>query len=139
MEDQCVTYDIAELLHETDFNLPCYAFYNDNSIDNQKAKCAKKFVSMVGWSDGRENTNNLSSHDFIFVAPLWQQVIDWLITKNILVHPIYTKTNSTISIQAWSVRNKVGDLRWSEKHYSTREIAIMFALQLISTKTIKDI
>ena len=78
MKNQCVTYEIAELLNQLGFDLPCYGFYHDNSEDNQKAGCAKKFVSMVGWVVGRETTNDLSSHDFIYVAPLWQQVIDWL-------------------------------------------------------------
>ena len=59
MKDQFVTYEIAESLHNIGFDLPCLAFYHDNSIDNQNVGCEKVFVSMVGWSVGRENTNDL--------------------------------------------------------------------------------
>lgn len=82
MQREFVTYEIAEGLSELGFNEPCLGFYYDGSEDNGKANCAYEFISLAGWSQGRHNTKDLSSHDFLIVAPLWQQAIDWLWRKH---------------------------------------------------------
>ena len=82
MQKQFVTYEIAKKLKELGFDEPCFGFYNEICEDNDKANCSGKFQNMCGWVLGRENTNDLSSHDFLIVAPLWQQAIDWLREKH---------------------------------------------------------
>ena len=78
MQKEFVTYEIADGLSDLGFKQACHGFYHDGSEDNGRANCAYEFVSLAGWSEGRSDTKDLSSHDFIIVAPLWQQAIDWL-------------------------------------------------------------
>ncbi len=130
MKDLFVPYKIACKLRELGFNEPCFGFYHEKCYENKKANCSGKFQNMCGWVLGRENTDDLSSHDFLIVAPLYQQVIDWLEKKHrlwIYVVPygdgkswsfsgvnniddknMYTRTD-------WEVREKYRDVKFSSR------------------------
>lgn len=77
MKEQFIPYQEALELKELGFNQPCFGFYNEICEDNDKAGCSGKFTNMCGWTIGRENTDDLSSRDFIVIAPLYQQAFDW--------------------------------------------------------------
>lgn len=76
MEKQFVTYEIAKDLKELGFDEECFALY-DAYQDNR----------LVYLQNGGRNTlNNIKTNesmDFSCLAPLWQQAIDWLETKDI--------------------------------------------------------
>ena len=67
MEEQFVTYEIALKLKELGFNEKCFGYFG---IQNE-VKIEISYNSDL----------NLIRRDFIS-APLWQQVIDWLIEKH---------------------------------------------------------
>ena len=74
MEEQFVTYEIALKLKELGFDEKCFAIY-DAYQDNRLVYLCE---------DGRNHSGTIktnASMDFSCLAPLWQQVIDWLFDK----------------------------------------------------------
>jgi hypothetical protein len=88
MEKEFIPYEEALALKELGFDEPCFGFYHEKCDDNNKSNCSGEFQNMCGWVVGRENTNDLSSHDFIIVTPLWQQAFRWFREKHNLTHAI---------------------------------------------------
>lgn len=70
MNDQFVTYEIANKLKELGFNVPCLAVYGTNGEFEYTHKISQ-FSPM----------SNSQSSSFLPTAPLWQQAIDWLREK----------------------------------------------------------
>lgn len=81
MEKEFIPYSESLSLNELGFNKSCLAFYHDKSDDNIKAKCDGKFQALSGWVAGIETTDDLSSHDFIIVAPLYSQAFKFFREK----------------------------------------------------------
>jgi hypothetical protein len=77
MTNLFANYEQSLELKELGFDEPCLAFFHEKCEDNDKVGISGKFQSLCGWSKGRENTDDLSSHDFIVIAPLKQQVFEW--------------------------------------------------------------
>lgn len=95
MKEQFVTYEIAAKLSELGFYENCLGFYYDKCEDN--GAHGGEFESMAGYCEGREHTGNLSSLDFIILAPLWQQVQKWLREK----HQLHITVNFELSMKWW--------------------------------------
>lgn len=79
MKDQIVTHEIAKALKELEFNEPCTAFYNPapDWMTNKEPRIKGHFTnSFKEYFNDKLKIENTA-------APLWQQAIEWLITKNI--------------------------------------------------------
>lgn len=114
MNEQFSTYKIAKKLKELGFNGPC-----------------------IGWFDIEGNfffVNNpqkpINKQDLYYyqdcLAPLWQQVIDWLLTKKIFVRPSYGV--ASVYYTVYEI-NTDGKKRLFSKETKTE--AILQALELI--------
>jgi hypothetical protein len=116
MKHLFVPYEIAKQLKEKGFDEPCLAIYRDRLNDFG--------VTLI--SNGikiAQSSNTLyydSNEEMICLAPLYQQVIDWLrLEKKILVAERW---------EGW----KYGDFNWGWFIYcETKEEAITEALKLI--------
>ncbi len=79
-----VSYAIAMQLKELGFNEPCFAFYLEKS---------DKLYPVI-WKSYECRFINLNSNQGVY-APLFQQAVDWLISKGVSVNvssaPIYKK------------------------------------------------
>ena len=77
MEKEFVTYEIALALKELGFDEPCFGYYGIENELNFEISC--------------NLDHNLTRRNFM-TAPLWQQVIDWLDSKNIFIDITYHKS-----------------------------------------------
>lgn len=88
MEKQFVTYEIALKLKELGFDEPCLAYF-ESVYDGLTQKHAGRLVL----GNKPEHLQSYKQLIYIFgqnnqLAPLWQQVIDWLREKHsILIYP----------------------------------------------------
>jgi hypothetical protein len=71
MEKQFVTYEIAKQLKRLGFDEECLGIY-----------CPELDIHNVGVNWNTNNINDIKKE--WYSAPLWQQVIDWLIEKLLL-------------------------------------------------------
>jgi hypothetical protein len=71
MKEQFVTYEIAKQLKEKGFDEPCFGDYFHFERHNQ---------SILDYDEDRQKiiTDNTDENITKYLAPLWQQVIDWL-------------------------------------------------------------
>ena len=97
MEKEFVTYEIAKDLKELNFNAPCVMYYKDYGKLHDKHDL---------WNPGQDgDTTAIDSLEldnmlhYEYLAPLWQQAIDWLIKEH----------NLFIDIFKWSVKYYIND------------------------------
>ena len=88
MENEFVTYEIAKLLKELNFDEPCLAWYYFNEENNSYA--LNSFKQDYGDKFDWWKYSELDSDVYVdhLIAPLWQQVIDWFDSKGLLVGTI---------------------------------------------------
>ena len=114
MEEQFVTYEIALKLKELGFDECCLAVYFKN-----------KFQLVKGF-----NINNVNLHEAsemgAILAPLWQQVIDWL-REELNIHLYLPK--SVYGGYVYVVDSKYSDTIYKD-YYDAREQAILKAIEL---------
>ena len=79
MKEQFATREISEILKSKGFDEPCYAHFRDN---DKEPTMLSTGIAGVKYSWIEESP---------ILAPLWQQVIDWLRDK----HFIYTEVEKT--------------------------------------------
>jgi hypothetical protein len=110
MKEQFVTYEIALKLEELGFDEECFAYYNTirTAIDENESIYKKSKVLFLEydnqfnqifpiwfekgiveymWKEGSYWNGEHSRCELVgndVKAPLWQQVIDWLFSKNLL-------------------------------------------------------
>lgn len=84
MKHLFVPYELALKLKEKGFNEPCIAFIPDDDHTDQEFLQSQYFV---------HNSDNKGVTVVNLCAPLYQQVIDWLDSKNIhiSIHPEFYK------------------------------------------------
>ena len=70
MEEQFVTYEIALKLKELGFDEECFGYWRDENKPCPITMC--KFTTKYDFDD------DINFPKFKCLAPLWQQVIDWL-------------------------------------------------------------
>ena len=132
MNEQFVPYEIAKQLKEKGFDEPCFGTYGFNNINPKKLYLPEdirdEFYERIDVSD---IVNGINGDDV--AAPLWQQVIDWLLET----HKLYI-TITSCSQESWQFHiQKPGEslnTLWEEDFYSYREArqaAIEHALTLI--------
>ena len=146
MEKQFVTYDIAKTLKELGFNEPCFGFYDDTRELNCGFSGSKGYIYSTFTHNVRKT---------IVIAPLWQQVIDWLREKHYIDIKVYIKSvsNGDIPIYEFSIYffAEHPDKKWynesldynsqgncgtgnSFKYLDVREQAILKAIEIIKEK-----
>jgi len=89
LRDEFVTIEIAKLLKELNFNCECLGHYQEGGNPNIPIRLK------IGSSMFYKNMNN---EEGIWLAPLWQQVFDWLLVKHdIEIHwkNFYAKVKET--------------------------------------------
>ena len=123
MKEQFVTLEIALKLKELGFNEEClgHFVYNSGEIHTLHS----------GTSGSNKQT------DSITLAPLWQQVIDWLDSKNIFIATIYLKSGKFfVSINNECDLPITDDLVFEEYENRNQAIqqAILKALEIITNK-----
>lgn len=107
-----VPYNESLKLKELGFDEPCFGFYHEICEDNNKVNCSGEFQNMCGWVVGRENTNDLSSHDFIIVTPLYQQGFRWFRLNHNWQHSILPTSDQhshKLGYNYWIWNNKTGE------------------------------
>ena len=147
MKEQFVTFEIAKLLFLLGFNEPCLAVYFKGEFQIPRG---------FGMAIVTEEHTKILKGDSI-LAPLWQQVIDWLETKGIFIsieyaapdtnkfqyridnyNPVCTKTSMIPDGKGWkkSEPEPSGSFgnyskEWFEKRIEATEAAILEAIKLI--------
>lgn len=75
MKNQFVTYEIALKLKELGFDEPCLSYWF--TVKGNNPQISKNDIYFNGYKN---------YHDGNTIAPLWQQVIDWLETKGYYIN-----------------------------------------------------
>ena len=126
MKEQFVTYEITIKLKEKGFDEPCFGLYNIYETYGQYGIINIGDLHLTNVNRGFKGNNAI-------IAPLWQQVIDWLLET----HKLYI-TITSCSQESWQFHiQKPGETLntlWKEDFYSYREArqaAIEHALTLI--------
>ena len=95
LKDLFLPYEESLAMRELGFDEPCLAFFNEVCEENDKANCSGRFQTMLGWVVGRETTNDLTSHDFLVISPLYQQTLDFFRKKGYHIE-IYSDNHQDI-------------------------------------------
>ena len=131
MKKQFVTYEIALKLKELGFDEKCFGVYYD-----YKGNYKLCFDSLFSNKDIIIHTDE-HSYCALCLAPLWQQVIDWLDSKNIFIAIIYLKSGKFfVSINNECDIPITDDLVFEEYENRNQAIqqAILKALEIITNK-----
>ena len=137
MENQFVTYEIALKLKELGFDEECLGFWyvskiNNSCIELRHGMCIFKSTSV-----------ELSKYPKNVLAPLWQQVIDWLREKQNIctnIEPITFDDEPTYVFEIINLKNGMllNDINSSFIDSSEAlEQAILEALELIAKNITK--
>ena len=139
MENEFVTYEIAKLLKELNFDEPCLAWYYFNEENSSYA--LNSFKQDYGDKFDWWKYSELDSDVYVdhLIAPLWQQVIDWLREKYDLhidngwcISDPFGNSQCGYDI---SVYNKIKDefivRDFNLDYYKAREISILKAIDTI--------
>jgi hypothetical protein len=146
MKEQFVPYEIAILLKEKGFTDECMASY-DISLTAQEDE-EDGFSGSFGWEKGEVTFNkgyfangvpycDFSNEHWLYcAAPLWQQVIDWLLDKymiHVSIYPIHEYWEGDLRKVDKEVNSSFYNLLEKEyKHRKeARQAAIEKALTLI--------
>ena len=119
MKDQFVSYEIALKLKELGFNEPCFGYFITPIWKNgNKVLFRNSFKSPI-----IESHKTLPNQECL--APLWQQVFNWLWKEHkILIYP-YLVPDKTLTIM-WATMSIQTDF------WAIKEQAVLEALKLIS-------
>jgi hypothetical protein len=123
MKDLFVPYDLAKKLKEKGFNHECYAFYENTG--------KLVFSGLPGYNRLRDEFPNMA--EFTSCAPLWQQVISWIIEQG-----LYVLVDANHSGWYWEICKTNGthvksrdDYYYYKSYQSALEDGILKALELI--------
>ena len=103
MERQFVTYPIAKLLKELKYNEPCLAYHHSREgfylLDSPNDDDLP--TNLGAFSDTGESEKHL------FTAPLWQQVIDWILLEKNHVIQYRTKNRELMEKEIIDILNYI--------------------------------
>lgn len=132
MKKQFVTYEIALKLKKIGFKKKCFGYYTETKILHLGGK-----YNTIDFRVRSKYVEDICQHDDACLAPLWQQVFEWLI-KNHSIHIHICVPNK----KKWLVQLHTLNGEWifndgidSEWYYDTygdaREQGILKAIKLI--------
>jgi hypothetical protein len=141
MKEQFCTYEISLKLKEIGFDEDCLAYYKDTKIVGVNRWDRKDFE--FHYISLKEITNITSE---IVLAPLWQQVIDWLHCKGVFIIINMDITSMWVYQigPGFPPMEKIIP-KWITSHYvysnpnEAREQGILKAIELISKENEKTI
>jgi hypothetical protein len=122
MQEQFVPYDIALKLNENGFDWHCLAVYM-----NGEFQIPRGFGMAIVT---KEHVDTLKGKAVL--APLWQQVIDWLREKHsidIIIDPAGRPKMYAVFVEDWLYENDTDRAMFT--YTEAREKAIVHALTLI--------
>jgi hypothetical protein len=123
MDNMFVTYEIALMLKEKGFDEPCFGTYNSfgdfvqSNSGYPLLKNSDKLYDDI-WLKHIQTHFPEHTPDMLCTAPLWQQAIDWLKSKGILITELW---------DGWEYAKLEEDFTYVQ----TKEQAIEHALTLI--------
>lgn len=123
MKDQFVTYKIALKLKELGFDEPCLAWYNPNGVFIWNICCVDEDND---YTCSTKDMFKTDIHPDGYLAPLWQQLIDWLREKRD-IHLYLPK--SVYGGYIYVVDAKYSDTIYAN-FYDAREQVILKAIEL---------
>lgn len=134
MENQFVFYDLALKLKELGFDEECFGYYTVDEVLN--------LDSLKMFKDG-DLTTITSQSDWTTLAPLWQQVFDFMIEKHNLVGTIYANASGYL----WEIHDSApeggthraesgydGDCQYSgtyTTYHKAREACLIKLIELV--------
>ena len=135
MKEQFCTFDIALKLKELGFDEKCFGYFKEGDITGNHE---------LTYSVGIHNRVTQKFNSGTIAAPLWQQVVDWLLKDKkllIVVKPFITK-GQTLEFSSFVVETNRTINNWFPEHTiykifssyeEARKQAILKALTLIKT------
>lgn len=138
MEKEFVTYEIAKRLKELEFTTKdTFAFWVERTVRE------KTFIRLSFGISDRDDRDEV-----LFIAPLWQQVIDWLriehelIIKVIPINDWFGVVSYGIGVKGKKLSNQFHEETFAVDPYDfdlktyeqAREAAILKALTLITNE-----
>ena len=140
MEEQLISFEVAKLAKEKEFpqlNYPCYA-------DDEKIHTS--MYSLISYSDFNKYYKSPPSNEhscYSILAPLWQQVMIWLLKRNIRIFTVTPKNDKHGIIVEFILYNINGECSTFtntdvNKYYELLEQVILKAIELIEKDIKKD-
>ena len=126
MNKQFVTYEIALALKELSFNEPCFGrwFIGDDSY--------KEAIFFNQDHNNKVISNSNITEGYSILAPLWQQVIDWVDLKGYWIELGYCNDKTIFFV----IHEIGGGILYNQKGYEimhlAREQAILTVLEFIN-------
>ena len=155
MREQFVTYEIALALKELGFDAQCFGYYTPvknwmiegkysegkfhgpNWANTDNTMYFMYIVNSFGDRDSTTKNSKFTKAIHNIAVPLWQQVIDWLDSKNIFIDITYHKSGKFYA----SINNEcdipiTDDLAFEkyDNRNQAREQSILKALEIITNK-----
>lgn len=124
MEKEFVTYEIALKLKELGFDEPCFGYYTESRL----LHLGGRLGSIDDVTINKKYVDDICQNDNTCLAPLWQQVIDWLREEHDVIIDVAKIFNGTDSCH-FAI-----NLEWeyfSGTYYEAREESILKAIELI--------
>lgn len=134
MNKEFVTFDIAKLLHKKGFNETCFGVYLINEVYTPKTVLQPGTLSVIGVAAKGYN------HPDCILAPLWQQVIDWLRETQDMNVDMYQADSGdyVYSISHTGIQNTRLAQSGNYPYPEAREKGILKAISLIDCKFLKE-
>lgn len=140
INNKFVTFKIAKLLCELQFEEECFARYNreeNSELLTSSPRHAKDYNSMV---KEENDINELSKFQSQFYsAPLWQDVLEWIIKKHSIV--IYNTFDKKKKKTKWAFTNTLmietkdtPKINYFSSYEEGREISIIEVLEFLKNQ-----
>jgi len=129
MKEQFATYEIALRLKELGFDKSCLAIFSENN-SFKISMFGQRFYTIIETSD--DFAEDIEINDVL--APLWQQVIDWLREKRVIIELNWSEEHN---INYFTPVTRFGHKKFigirTYKYEEAREHAILKALEIIKS------
>ncbi len=121
MKHLFVSYDIARLLKENGFDEECLCYY-DHSTSLQFKRDMRINASGI---------KRIDCHESNTLAPIYQQVVDWLRTRNVLIEivPLDDWNNWIYKMVGEGAMEPFFEFDWNKIEYKTYYEALNAAIE----------
>lgn len=134
MGKEFVTFEIAQLMHDKEFDETCFGVYLINEVYTPKVILPPGTLEMIGYAAKGY------SHPDCILAPLWQQAIDWLRDVHNVNVDFYQADsgNYVYCISHTGIQNTRLSQDGNYPYPEAREKGILKAISLIDCKFLKE-